>query len=123
MSELAGAMTIQQDVLRVGDLVLDVNSGWVQTNTRSGQLSPTDTDLLSFLMLHSPRLCTAPTIRKHIWPMPPKGYMAMVRRYVHRVRRKIEDDPAHPTRLLNVRGFGYRIVAVEEPTQAIVQGH
>jgi len=29
---------------------------------------------------------------------------------VRRLRAKIEDDPARPTRLLTVRGVGYRFV-------------
>ncbi|MBQ9429053.1 MAG: winged helix-turn-helix domain-containing protein [Clostridia bacterium] len=30
--------------------------------------------------------------------------------YVNRIRRKIEDDPAHPVYLRTVRGAGYRFV-------------
>ena len=30
--------------------------------------------------------------------------------YINRLRQKIEDDPAHPKFIQNVRGLGYRFV-------------
>ena len=105
---------MNQEVVRVGDLVLDLNSGEVQTPTRSTQLTPTETDLLGFLMLHSPRVYSQRALCFEFWPMPPKGGTTMVRMYAMRLRRKIEDDPAKPTRLVTRKGFGYRIVAAKE---------
>ena len=103
-----------EEILRVGDLVLDMNSGEVRTPTRSAQLTPTEADLLSFLMARSPRVFSAWALCFQFWPMLPKGGTTIVRRYILCLRRKIEDDPANPTRLVNKRGFGYRIVGVEE---------
>ena len=30
--------------------------------------------------------------------------------YINRLRQKIEDDPAHPSYIQNVRGLGYKFV-------------
>ena len=103
------------ETLRVGDLILDPNSGHVQVGRKSAQLTPTESDLLKFLMTGCPRLYSARQLLFQFWPMPPKGGTSIVRVYVQRVRRKIEDDPAHPTRLVTIWGFGYRIVAVARP--------
>ena len=32
-----------------------------------------------------------------------------LRRYIWLLRKKIEDDPAAPVKLLTVRGYGYRL--------------
>ena len=45
--------------IRVGDLSLDPNSGDVQVGTKSAQLTPTESDLLKFLMAGCPRIYSA----------------------------------------------------------------
>jgi len=107
------ATVADKDVLRVGDLVLNLNSGEVHAGTRTAQLTPTETDMLRFLMVQSPRVSSAYQLWDELWSSMGSG-LSLVRRYIKSVRGKIEDDPAHPSRLVNMRGFGYRIVAVEE---------
>jgi len=34
-----------------------------------------------------------------------------VKKYIHMVRAKIEEDPRRPQLILTVRGFGYRLAA------------
>jgi len=99
------------ETLCVGDLILDTNSGWVQTKSKSSQLTPRESELLGFLMRGSPRVYSQDALCGAIfWPAYSRSRASVVREYVWRLRRKIEDDPVHPTRLVNVRGFGYRIV-------------
>lgn len=105
------------ETMRIGDLILDPNSGHVQVGTKSAQLTPTETDLLKFLMAGCPRVYSARQLLFQCWPMPPKGGLSILRVYVAKLRRKIEDDPAHPTRLVTIWGFGYRIVAVDPITR------
>jgi two-component system, OmpR family, phosphate regulon response regulator PhoB len=38
------------------------------------------------------------------------GDARLVDVYVHWLREKLEDDPAHPRRLQTVRGIGYRFI-------------
>jgi DNA-binding response OmpR family regulator len=49
------------------------------------------------------------TLAQEVWGSHPEGELAVVRRYIWLLRQKLEDDPAHPTRILTVRGFGYRL--------------
>ncbi len=104
-------MTVDEYVVCVGDLVLDVNSGEVHAGIRTAQLTPTESHILWFLMSHSPRVCSALELWHEVWASI--GTSSTVRTHVQRVRHKIEDDPADPKRLVNIYGFGYRVVALE----------
>ena len=48
---------------------------------------------------------------KHVWGYQHAGDGRIVDNLVYRLRSKIEDDPASPTYLVTVRGFGYRLKA------------
>jgi two-component system response regulator RegX3 len=43
-----------------------------------------------------------------VWGEGHSGDPTTVDVHVKRLRNKVEDDPARPTRLLTVRGLGYR---------------
>jgi DNA-binding response OmpR family regulator len=51
-----------------------------------------------------------------VWHYDYLGDSRMVDAHVHRLRLKIEQDPAEPRRLLTIRGTGYRLVPYEEPS-------
>ena len=44
-----------------------------------------------------------------IWGLESMGDNVTVAVHVNRLREKIEDDPAHPSRLQTVWGVGYRL--------------
>lgn len=98
------------EILRVGDLTLNVDIGEVRTNSTTAQLTPTETDILRLLMIRSPWFYKSMALRDEIWPMPPMGVTAILRVYIWKIRQKIEEDPAHPRRLLSRPRWGYRIV-------------
>lgn len=45
-----------------------------------------------------------------VWNSAPEWQgEATVTEHVHRLRLKVEDDPAHPRRIRTVRGVGYQL--------------
>jgi DNA-binding response OmpR family regulator len=48
---------------------------------------------------------------EHLWAGPYYGDGHPVDTHMLNLRRKLEDDPAQPKRLLTVRGAGFRLVA------------
>jgi DNA-binding response OmpR family regulator len=48
-------------------------------------------------------------LAQEVWGTYRQEATALVRRYIHRLRQKLEDDAEHPARILTVRGFGYRL--------------
>ena len=48
---------------------------------------------------------------EHLWAGPYYGDGHPVDTHMLNLRRKLEDDPTQPKRLLTVRGAGFRLVA------------
>lgn len=53
-------------------------------------------------------------IMGHVWGSP-DGARDMLRQLVHRLRNKIEADPANPARIMTVPGRGYVLTETSEP--------
>jgi DNA-binding response OmpR family regulator len=97
--------------LRALDLQVDL---WTRECTVGGArlaLSPTEYDLLTFLMSRPSVTLLTATIVRRVWdPAPADGHNAL-RIIVNRVRRKLGDSAGQPRYIASVRGSGYRFVA------------
>ena len=51
-------------------------------------------------------------IMEHLWDSTYVGDQRACDIHVSNLRRKVERDPANPTRVVTVRGVGYKLVAV-----------
>jgi DNA-binding response OmpR family regulator len=50
-----------------------------------------------------------------VWGQDADGRRETIKVYVHRLRRKLEPDPAQPQRLLTRRGTGYLLRRLGQP--------
>ena len=66
--------------------------------------------LLDFLMINADHVMTTDAIIDYVWG-PKGGDRDMLRQLIHRLRQKIESDPAHPRYIETVAGLGYEFVA------------
>lgn len=69
-------------------------------------LTPTETKILHILMRSSPRTVETGYLLRRVWPLE-EVFEDTLRVHVHRVRQKIEPDPAKPRYVLTHRGQGY----------------
>lgn len=69
-------------------------------------LTPLESSLLECLMINAGQVLTVDTIIDHVWG-PSGGDKDMLRQLVHRLRSKIEADPANPAYIQTVAGLGY----------------
>lgn len=77
-------------------------------------LTPRETRLLVHLMQNEGRVISAKKlVRVALQYEADSLYEARqtIKWYVHRLRRKVEDDPSRPRHILNVRGVGYMFEA------------
>lgn len=99
------------DRIEVGDLTIDLAR---RELTREGQLihlKPKEYDLLVFLVRHAGIVLSRDLILERVWGWDFDGDSRTVDVHVRWLREKIEPDPAHPTRIVTVRGVGYRFEA------------
>jgi two-component system OmpR family response regulator len=89
------------------DLELDEDTHEVWRGERSIELSPTEFNLLRFLMLNAKRVVSKPQILDHVWRYDFGGDAGVVETYVSYLRRKV--DFAEPKLIHTVRGVGYTL--------------
>ncbi len=94
-----------------GGVELDGGSHQVFVEGERVELSPKEFDLLAYLMQHAGRARTRDDILRSVWEQTDFLDERTVDVHISWLRKKIEDDPTNPTRLLTVRGVGYRFVA------------
>jgi two-component system response regulator RegX3 len=98
------------DVQQVGALRLDRLRHRLELRNEQVRLTPTEFRLLALLMEEPERVFSRREIMQHLWESSFIGDERTVDAHVRNLRRKIEDDPSTPRRLLSVRGLGYQIV-------------
>jgi DNA-binding response OmpR family regulator len=92
-----------------GNLSVDMDKRQVVRGAESIPLTPTEFRLLQCLIQKRGHPITEAALAQEVWGTYRQGDTAVVRRYIWLLRQKLEDDPSHPTRILTVRGFGYRM--------------
>jgi two-component system response regulator VicR len=92
--------------IQVGRLTLNVAGHSVANNGERINLTVTEFRLLHYLMLNAGTVVPTRAVLKQVWGYDDPGGTDVVRATVHRVRRKLEDDPNSPQLLHTVPGVG-----------------
>jgi two-component system response regulator RegX3 len=98
----------QHDVLEIGDVRLDVARHEVAVRGDLVALPLKEFELLELLLANAGRVLTRDVLIDRIWGPNYFGDTKTLDVHVKRLRTKVEDDPGHPTRIVTVRGVGYR---------------
>ena len=96
------------EVLRLGDLEIDVSSMTVQMQGRNVLTTVREFRLLEYLATHRGRVLTRDQLLDAVWKETPFVTPRSIDVYIRRLREKIELDPRHPQYLKTLRGIGYR---------------
>ena len=94
--------------LSVGRITLDLESHKVFVDGRPCQLTPMEFRLLHYLMAHPGRTIPKAMLFREVWGYKWAGETNLVEVGIHRLREKIEEDPARPTHIQTIWGRGYR---------------
>jgi DNA-binding response OmpR family regulator len=92
-----------------GNIKMDVKKYQAFVDEHAVDLTPTEFRLLQALVRRGGEVVTEKDLVQEVWGTARPEDASLVRRYILMIRRKIEQDPANPSRLLTVRGFGYRL--------------
>ncbi|GFK94750.1 KDP operon transcriptional regulatory protein KdpE [Fundidesulfovibrio magnetotacticus] len=93
---------------RFGDLSIDIEAHVVRLGGEEVHLTPTEFKMLAFLARHAGKVVTHGQLLKEVWGKHSQGQEHYVRIHVHKLRQKIEPDPARPRHLHTETGVGYR---------------
>jgi len=93
---------------RFGDLSIDIEAHVVRLVDDEVHLTPTEFKMLAFLARHAGKVVTHGQLLKEVWGKHSQGQEHYVRIHVHKLRQKIEPDPARPRHLHTETGVGYR---------------
>ena len=107
----AGPRAMDDEVLAVGELVLDRSRREVRVNGRGADLTFAEFELLAALMADPGRLLSRQDLLRAIWGdsayRDPRGIDVHIRH----LREKLEERPERPRLIVTVRGVGYRLTA------------
>ena len=102
----------QDDLLRAGDLILNVPRLRTDVAGRGVSLTATEFELLAALARQPGRVFTRAQLLDAIHGVAFDSYERAIDAHVKNIRRKIEPDPRTPRYLLTVYGVGYRLADV-----------
>ena len=106
-----GPGTPESPVVRAGDLEVDLSHRAV---TRAGEpvhLTPTEYAVLEQLVANPGKLLTHRFLLRKVWGDGYQDQSNYLRVYVAGLRKKLEEDPTAPVRILTEPGVGYRWAA------------
>lgn len=103
-----GQVPTASEVLRLGELEIDVSSMTVQVQGRNVLTTVREFRLLEYLATHRGRVLTRDQLLDAVWKETPFVTPRSIDVYIRRLREKIELDPRHPQYLKTLRGIGYR---------------
>ena len=104
----AGAESLAPGVVQVGDVSLDPDEHRVSVGGQAVTLPLKEFELLHLLLANAGRVLPRDTLIDRVWGNDYVGDTKTLDVHVKRLRSKIEPDPAAPTRIVTIRGLGYK---------------
>ena len=95
------------DVIRMRDLVIDMDRHTVSKNGRDLDLTQREYELVRFLAQNPGKVVSRQELMSQVWQYEYFGDLRAVDVAVRRLREKLEDNPAEPDYVRTRRGVGY----------------
>ncbi|HAM51302.1 MAG TPA: DNA-binding response regulator [Nitrospiraceae bacterium] len=107
----AGEKSVREKVIRIGDLVINLETYAVLKRAIPLNLSATEFKLLLYLVERRGRVFSREQLLDAVWK--DEGFVEprTVDVHIRRLRTQIEDDPSNPLYIKTKRGIGYYIDA------------
>jgi two-component system response regulator RegX3 len=115
----SGDEELLADAIEIGDVALDPEQHRVRIRGAEVGLPLKEFELLHLLLANAGRVVARDTLIDRVWGSDYVGDTKTLDVHVKRLRAKVEPDPANPTRIVTIRGLGYRY---ERPKQTSAVG-
>jgi two-component system response regulator RegX3 len=107
-NEVITAEPVGGEPLRVGDVSLDPQRHEVTVRGEAVAMPLKEFELLELLLANAGRVLTRDTLIDRVWGSDYVGDTKTLDVHIKRLRGRIEDDAHHPTRIVTIRGLGYK---------------
>jgi DNA-binding response OmpR family regulator len=97
-----------REVIRAGDLTLDLPRMRTEISGRPADLTPTEFQLLATMAAQPGRIFTRSQLLDAVHGVAFESYERAIDTHIKNIRRKLEPDPREPRYVLTVYGVGYR---------------
>jgi two-component system, OmpR family, response regulator MtrA len=97
------------EILHFGDLEIEPQAAVVRVAGAEVPLTRSEFKLLCELAAQPGWVLSRSQLLERVWDYDYRGDTRLVDVHVGRLRAKIERDPAHPERIVTVRGMGYKL--------------
>ena len=91
-------------------LTIHFSTREVDISGKRVQLTPHEYDLLSELARNVGKVVTHAALLDRVWGEEYSGDSEFLKKYIYRLRTKLETNPAQPRLLVNERGIGYKLI-------------
>jgi two-component system KDP operon response regulator KdpE len=88
---------------------IDLEARTVRTAGKNSHLTPIECSILEHLYANLNHTVTTDDLVKFIWGQDPHKGSHSLRGFIYHLRKKLEDDPAHPRYLITEPATGYRL--------------
>ena len=95
------------DIIRMRDLVIDMDRHTVSKNGKDLDLTQREYELVRFLAQNPGKVVSRQELMSQVWQYEYFGDLRAVDVAVRRLREKLEDNPAEPAYVRTRRGVGY----------------
>ncbi|MBC7685889.1 MAG: two-component system response regulator KdpE [Bdellovibrionales bacterium] len=104
------AVQAEMDVVRFGDVSVDLKDRRVAKAGTHVHLTPTEYRLLSVMVSNAGKVVSNPQLLRAVWGPQHTESGHYLRIYMGHLRHKLEDDPTQPRYLITETGVGYRLL-------------
>ncbi len=108
-TQKSDTLSIEPAPLTIGDLSIDPLAHIVRLNGQALDLPPREFDLLHALALKAGHVIATNDLIARVWGAEFTGEPQVVYVHIRWLREKLEDDPNRPSRIVTVRGVGYKL--------------
>ncbi len=95
-------------LLKYGEIEINLKFRTLKRDNVSIELTNYEFEILYLLAKHPGQVFSKKQIYEQVWNLPYLGAEDNVVSLIHRIRKKIEPDPARPIYILTVWGIGYK---------------
>ncbi len=95
-------------VFKFGDLLVDFDRREIRVREKLVKLTPTEYDLLKYLIQNAGKVLTHGTILRAVWGPGYSDQAQYLRVFIGNLRKKLEKNTARPQYILTDPGVGYR---------------